>query len=387
MIKKIFLLILILSSFFLTGCINSVKLSEQAIVQAISLDLEDDKIKIGLQLFSPSKSGEGKVGASVDNAKILEATGDTITQAMQNISLLQGKKIFTGHNKVIIIGEDLAKNNLSQTLEFFSSTSFARKNVSIATCKGKAIDIIKAKINQGMLPAETLQKIIVNASEIGYADNILLYEFESAMQNNHDSAILPIFDVKKEEKKDDKEQIESLSNIYISGSGIITDEGLVHVMSMSQTRGILWITDKVDLTTVISSTDVYSLCTINISNSKTKITPHVEQDSIIFDINIACKGTLGELHLRDGKNATTDDIKGIQKAIEKAIKDECNNAFYSAVIENKADIFNFGNMVWYENVEIWKTLKDNWSETATDIEINVKVDVDVDSIGLKFKNH
>lgn len=370
-------------------------------MQAVSLDLENDEIKLGLQIFAPSKSGEGKIGASADNAKIIESSGKTITEAVQNATLMQGKKIFPGHNRIIVISEEMAKEGLSQTLEFFSSNTFARKNVNVVISRGKAIDIIKTKLNQGMLPADILQKLITNANEIGYADNVLLYEFERSMKNNHDSDILPV--VKMQEKKEEKQakgkeggsdkpeeaqkgadEIESVSSIMVDGCAIITKDGLIDILDKSESRGILWIRNAIDSTTVISSTDVFSICTTNISTIETKITPTITNDDIKFNINISCKGALGELHMKEGQTADTNDIKSIQKSAEQVIEEECQAAFERVIIKDKADVFNFGDIIWNHDVDVWKNFKDDWESYLDKIEIDVTVNVDIDSVGLQF---
>lgn len=389
MIKKVSLLLLVATTLLFSGCINSIKLNEQAIVQAISLDLQEDKILLGLQIFSPSKSGEGKIGASTDNAKLIEATGENISDAIKNSNIMQGKQIFTGHNRIIVIGEELAQKGLVDILKYFSTNALSRKNVNISIAKGKAIDIIKAKLNQGMLPADTLEKIISNTNKQGYASNVLLYELERSLKNQHNSAILPCFSAieeKKDEKKsgDKKEQIEPVSNIKLNGCGIITHDGLIDILTEQETRGVLWIRDNISSTSVDVSTENVEHATVEIFNTKSKIIPQFNDDIITFELNISCRATLGEVLIKKDKKISTDEIIKIQEAAAEKIKKECMLGFSRAFVDNKADIFNFGSLIWKNNKEIWLKVKDDWANTSKNIKLIVKPKVDIDSVGLEF---
>lgn len=385
----------------LTSCINSVKLSDQAIVQAVGIDMDDDKIKLTMQIFAPSGGGDGKIGATADNAKIIEASGTTITEAMQNATLTQGKKMFSGHNRIILIGEDFAQQGIGQLLEYFSANAFARKNVNLAIARGKAGDIVKTKLNQGMVPANILQQLIINANDIGFADDVMLYEFERSMQNNYDCDILPIIQQQPQAQKeaetqpaqgmdkgggDEKKEdfIEPISTLEVDGSAIIVDGKMQDTLTEQETRGALWLRDQVQSSAVITSTDVYSLACVIVSKTRTKITPEIAGNDMLFKVKVTCDGTIGELHIADGKAPTTTDIKGIQKAAASVIEEECKIAFERAIKQNKADIFNLGDIVWANDVESWRLVRDNWAEHSDSLRIEVEATVDVDSVGLEF---
>ncbi|MEG0570196.1 MAG: hypothetical protein RR497_00950, partial [Oscillospiraceae bacterium] len=109
--KKIFVvaICLCLCTVMLSSCSGSVKLSERALVQGIGIDSDGEKIVLTLQIFSPSGGNKGELAATSENAKLIRSTGNTLAFAIENASLTQGKEIFLGHARVIVIGEELAK--------------------------------------------------------------------------------------------------------------------------------------------------------------------------------------------------------------------------------------------------------------------------------------
>lgn len=399
--KKLLLLLpIIISMLLFSSCLHAVQLNERALVQAMGIDLVDDEIKLTFQVFSPATGGGTNIGASAENAKIIESSGKTVSQAMQNATLTQGKQLFIGHMRIIIIGRELAADSIDRALSYFSSDSHSRQSISIALAKDKASDILKAKINQGILPAETLEKILLNTKENGLLLDVKLFEFIGTLQNMQQAAVMPIISVENEgekgneaqqaqaqgdEEKGKDESIEKVSSIKISGIGVFADSKLVCELNDEESRGLLWIIDEITRTSVITETEKYSLAVANIYNSSSKLTPKFEGDKITFNLSVKCEATLAESEIKKGVTISMDDIAVIEKACEEVIEKECEQAFDTAIVKNKADIFNFGNIVWHNEPDIWGSLKDNWTQTAKDTQLIVDANVTVNRVGLEIK--
>lgn len=404
--KKLLLSVLILINIFtLTGCLKTVQLNERALVQAIGIDYEDGQFELTFQIFSPTTGGGTNIGATADNAKIIESKGRTISEAVQNATMVQGKEIFVGHNRIIIIGSDFAENGLEQTLSYFTTTALSRKNVNLAVADGKAKDILKAKINQGMLPAETLEKVLENTYQNGMIENIQLFEFVRAYQNKNESAILPIIKMKKDEegsgggeeegKSGEKgkeesggkksEEIESVSSISIDGIAVISNGKMVGKLDKRLSRGVLWLRNTINKTSIETKAEKFDLAVVRVYKSNTKITPFLCENELKFKIEIECLATLEETKISDGVTVGTNDIRNVQVAAQQVIEKECNDAFEKAIKEYRADVFNLSNMICKDDIELYKKIRQNWDENVDKIEIEVSANVDIDRVGLEYK--
>ena len=51
-------------------------------------------IRMTFQVFSPAVEGGGGISATADNAKIIESSGQTVSEAVQNATMVQGKQLF-----------------------------------------------------------------------------------------------------------------------------------------------------------------------------------------------------------------------------------------------------------------------------------------------------
>lgn len=384
----------------LTSCFASEQLNERMLVQAVGIDLVEGVIEITLQVYAPATQGGSGISATSDNAKIVQARGETVTEAIQNATLMQGKTVFMGHNRVIVLGNDLATDGILSTLDYFSSNASSRHNINVIIATDTASEILSTSVNQGIVPAETLEKMITRANEIGLLKSVKLYELLSTLQNDFESATLPMIEILKDEptkavdpsSNDSNESssssnnntLEDISTITLSGTGIIKDGKLENTLTIQETRGLLFILNEVKDTTFTVQTEDYVTSAVQIYSSKSKITPSIENNKLFFHLEITSQAQLGQRELVIGKSSNESSINRLEEATAMLIEQECNLAYTKAVLETHADIFEFGNIIWQRNPNFWKMKKDNWDNAINDITFTVNSTVVINKVGLEF---
>lgn len=402
-------LVILTIPLFLTSCFKAEQLNERMLVQAVGIDLVEDEIEITLQVYAPATQGGSGISATSDNAKIVKSKGGTITEAIQNAILMQGKTVFMGHNRVIVIGSELAKDGIISTLDYFSSNASSRHNINVIIANEKASDILTTKVNQGIVPAETLEKMITRANEIGVLKNVKLYELLSTLQNDFESATLPIIQLNKEDEdsqesgikqvntesslseesrestsKSTQDELDTVSTLKVYGTGIIQNGKLVNELTLEESRGLLFILNEIESSTFTVSTQDYKTAGVKVYESKSKITPTIEHGKIQFHLEITSQAQLGQRELVSNKKATESSIKQLENATALKIEEECKQVFQKAVLESKADIFEFGHIMWQRNPEIWNTTKNNWNNIVNEIEFTVESKVIINRVGLEL---
>lgn len=397
-----YIIIIVIIPTLLTSCFRSEQLNERMLVQAIGVDLIDGVIEITLQVYAPATQGGSGISATPDNAKIVKAKGTTITQAIQNATLTQGKTVFMGHNRIIVLGSDLAKDGIIATLDYFSSNATTRHNINVVIAEEKASDILTAKINQGIVPAETLEKMVKRAYELGLLKNVKLYELLSTLQNNYESATLPIISTIDENKvqtvnaeaegegeetstsSESSNELDSISNIEVKGTAIITEGKYVNTLSIENSRGLLFILNEIKDTNFTVESEDFSSAAVKIHSSKSELTPTIENGKIHFDLKITSQASLGQRELKGNVDATIDSIAQLELATAKLIEQECMEAYNKAVKESNSDIFNFGDIIWKSNPDIWKTTQNTWSDNVNEITFTVNSTVVINRVGLEL---
>ena len=323
---------------------------------------------------------------------------------MQNATLSQGKQLFVGHARIIIVGRALAERGLEQPLSYFSANAWSRQSVHLAVAEDTAAEILTAQINQGILPAETLEKISENAEENGVIQNIRLYEFLKALEAGHESSVLPMLRLKKSgegsggseegsgpegKPEGGQKTIDEVSSVEMAGMAVFSGAKLAGTLTGEESRGLLWARNAVRRTVLTVHTSQYETVALRVYESSAKLTPVVSEGpdgvQIGFMLAINCEAAVGESLLRPGAEIGQADAEELAYAGEAIIRQEAQAAFQRAVRELRADVLELGSRLWIREPALWKTIQADWSSVLPNLDFHVEVKIDLDRVGMEYK--
>lgn len=350
--KAILLSLTIIISLCLFGCMDRTNLKERALISGFAIDLNENGFEVGLEIFDGEEALEPKT------ANVTVASGKTIAEAIDNAGLALGRSIFLGQNRIVILGEKLAKSGISEVISYFNESGITLRNVELAVSEGSAVSLLKDTRIAGETPSKRIEKIIKSSEKNGLVAETLLYEYERGSYFPFQSAVLPVVSVKNGENADE---------IAVTKSGVFKDDKQAAVLSKDETAGYLWLQGKVKKTKLTVEEEKENFL-VNVTKAKSEVNPSVSVDGLKLEINIEAKGQTAE---------ETDESKrkAIAKICEEKIKSECHKAIDSALIENKADVFSFTSAVWRKIPDEFKKMKGRELDLLqkADIKINVSV--------------
>jgi spore germination protein KC len=375
------LFILAMSIFLLSGCWNRIEINDIAIVTAVGLDQEDGKIRLSLQVAVPSKLGptSGATGGGGENSTfMISDTGATLSEAYRHLQGKLSRRIFFSHSRVLIIGEELAKKGVSHILDFYSRFHEPRMNSYIMFTKGKAFEIIKNKPTLESVTAEETREL--TKLSVGLSVNIK--EFLDMLLTEGLEPVAPQFSSEPLEIKGGSEADKTQA---IIGAAVFKDDKLVGWMNDSQTRGILWLRDEMELgviTVNVPEEKGGGHISTNIIRTETEIVPKIKNGEISIAVNTTSEMNVmenaSELNLDDSKN-----IDKLQSEIEKEVKDRIQSVLDKAKDDLGTDIFGFGEAVYKKYPKQWNDkYKKDWNERFTELEVSIHPTVYVRRIGL-----
>ena len=111
------LLILLIIPFILSGCYDYNELNDLAIISGIGIDYEDEEYVVTYEILSTKKEGETSASSSTYN---VTSRGKTVVEAFSNNGNLMDKVPYFEHVDVVVISEEIAKNNLKEVGEYTS---------------------------------------------------------------------------------------------------------------------------------------------------------------------------------------------------------------------------------------------------------------------------
>src|SRR5690554_5832235 len=167
--RRIYLwVIFLLFLLSISGCWDNMDINERSFTSAIGLDKgEDSGVEISLQVIRPNIIRANQEGGTSESAMWVSSTkGDTVFDAIREQLKTIHRKPFYSHLRVIIIGEELAKEGIRDVLDFFVRDHEVRITPKIIIAKGiKAKEIVSANSKLESIPALHLEGVL----EIGRA--------------------------------------------------------------------------------------------------------------------------------------------------------------------------------------------------------------------------
>ncbi|REK76892.1 Ger(x)C family spore germination protein [Paenibacillus paeoniae] len=373
--KSILLLLTLLILILQTGCWSRIELNDVAIVTASAIDLaQDGKYKLSVQILKMkmTKGMSEKGGSSEKATLIMSARGDTIMEAFNVLDKKIPRLIIFSHNRVIIVGEKLARAGLAPAIDFFSRHREARGNSFLLTTRGEAAELLKVPANFEIFTAEEMREE-EKASMLDTASirDFIYRLFEKGIEpTSSQMQIVPMSDPNGDPTKEDE------MGLGLVGVGIYRKDKLLGWMDRPEAECLLWLRNRMKnaiLTVAIPGKDKSTgRVSVQVNGAKTKFKSKISGEKIQFDISVKMTGELFE-------NSTKLSIKEmnnlniIQQALEKEIENRVTMTVTKLQKQFKSDVIGFGNILHRQHKNDWnKTYVSRWEEEFPNIEVNTK---------------
>lgn len=117
--------------FFFSNDFGLIDIQKTAIIMAVGIDREDNTFIVTTQIAVPEASSQGEQAQAVQ----IESRGDTVADALSQINVKTGwypKLVFCN---LIIIGQEAAKRNVFDALDFFLRDEYMSDGCLVATLR------------------------------------------------------------------------------------------------------------------------------------------------------------------------------------------------------------------------------------------------------------
>jgi len=356
----------------LSGCLGAREINDLEIVIGMGVDKgEGGQISLTAQIVNvsssgggPSSSGGGGEGKPFWN---VSSKGDSIFEAVRQITHMTGNRLFISHNQAVIFGNDIAAEGLQKYLDFFLRAHEMRPTALILVAEDKASDVMDAKPETEKYPALNIAKLVETYGFTSHLYKVNMKDFASSLMSGTTAQIAPLLSIVKEEESED---------IYVSGMVVFKDGKMVGKLNHDEARGLLWVLGKVESGVLdVSLPDGKGKAILEIMKAKGQVTPVMEDDKIAFQIKIKAETSLSEQTTTENL-ATNEMFEKIQEASAEIIHQEIMAAFDKSK-EFNADIFGFGEMLHKKYSEQWKKIEKNWDEIYPTIQLNINAETKI----------
>lgn len=373
--KKITIIFTIwLFPLLLTGCWDRVEINDLALVLATGIDIsEEGEIELSVQLAIPKAMGGGQGssgGQGGDQPTTVEkVTGRTIFDCQSKLQASTSRRLFWGHNRVVIIGEKLAEIGIQKHVDFFARHPEPRLRAYVFVSKGKPTDILKIVPDFDDSSSEVAREIA--KFEIGMS--VTLKELIEMLSGDANTA-LPWIEVEKE--------VQGKGGVQVYGTAVFKKDKMIGRMDEELSRGLLWLRNEIKLAAVtIKPEDAEGQISFDLLRSRTELIPKIENDNWKMTIKVTTEDDAVENETKLNL-MNPEVVKKLQKQMEAEIKERIRLALEQVQKEMKVDILGFAEIFHRQYPDQWSKVKDQWEEKFPEINIEIQAKAYIKRPGL-----
>jgi len=365
MTKKIIIIVII---FLLTGCFDHQELNEIAILTATEINKNDDEFIINAEIINPQSPDKTTIVSSP--FIMYQSKGKTIQEAYRMIKLSSSRYIYPDHLRIVIIDEELAKNDISEILDFYLRNPLARTEFKILIGKDK--DILNTITPIDPISSNSILDTLETSSNyLGITNIVTLNNLADMKLNPNKEIILPSIELEKKENNNDtikNTESSSPNTMYkLSTLAIFKDNKLIGYLTKDESITYNLIENKLKNTIITYECEKNKYLSYEIINNNSKITTKNKE----ININIDITGTINEsacnIKLNNESNITNLETS-LSNYLQGNITKNINN------IRNtyNSDVFGFLDIIYKHDYQTYEEIKDTWyNKTFKTIKINI----------------
>lgn len=360
----------------LTGCWNYREIDQLHMVSGFAVDKSPEgKFLVTAETVDIKTGGK----ESTFSPMILTAEGETLLDAIRNIIIISGRKLYWSHAKVVIIGQDLAREGIIQILDLITRDPEPRLELNVMISKEKtAREIFLLGSTTSKIQSFEIYMAVKSQKSLSKAPTTKVYQLVNSLSNEKESTVLPAIGFAMNAGK---------KNIALSGAAVMKKEKLVGFLDEEEAKHILFVKNQIKggvLPELKSGKASHSSISLEIFENKTKITPICSDGKI--SINVDIKTSVG-VDEHDTKKSYIDQksISMLKREAEKSLENNIKNTISKVQGKYGVDIFGFGNEIRIKMPSLWKSVANDWDRLFRNLNVDVKASIDIRNTGLTVK--
>ena len=127
---------------FCNGCWDKKEFNQLAIAQTIAVDYDKGQYELTIQLVMPTASD---TDVSSDSMWIIQGNGESVAEAMEQISRSAPRELYLDHLDIVLLGEGLLQHDVRQGMEYLIQEDVLRRRTSLLAVKGNAGELLQIK--------------------------------------------------------------------------------------------------------------------------------------------------------------------------------------------------------------------------------------------------
>ena len=361
----------------LSGCVQiamgRAEIDKLFIIRLFSFDeTKEGKVKITVTTKTLS-TGEGGE-QSLQKGESIVAEGETVFDAVRNMSTYADRKLNAGHTEFILFGESLARKGILPYLDFISRHPEFRYNAKLYIIKGSTANSLVEKASTSKyFVGDRLARIEEHTGRTSTVGVITLNEALLIFDEGYLGTFIPCIEPVPTRASGEKP---GTCDMIISSYAIFREDKLHYFTSREESRGINWILNRIGSGIIVVKDQTGQEISMVIIHGASEVKPRIEGGKLYCSVEVSLVTNIGEIM---GGRSIFDraSLDYLTEQQEKSIKREVENAIRIAQ-EKNSDHFSIISKFGIKYPLLRDYFQENWQKLFPDIKFEVSVDSRID---------
>lgn len=352
---------------FLTGCrdVNIYSAHSEpedlVVIKTIGIDYENGVVKV---TAAAGTTSDGK------KPEIYTSSASTLAEAINGIQNgYMGKEAYFSHTENVLIGEEAAKNGLSQYLDYIGRNVYMRLSAGLFIVQGNTAQrLMEDTTGENTASSEMLEAISKKSEYMASGKVFTCQEIMSGLAENGSALVYAV-------EKGDQMQAgaDETASIKPVGYALIKDGYLEEYLETGVTEGAGMIMGHTKSGMLTVDVEGHGSVTLKITDIKTKYEPSYadgEMTAVMIKISV-------KMNIEESAEDLNFINESMRKKIENAASEEIKDTVELAINKSKefgSDFLGMGDEININDPYKFRKTYENWEEKFPEIKINFEIE-------------
>ncbi len=391
-------LILVLLLLSLSGCWDAREMNHIALVMAVGIDRSEkdpSRFLVTIQVARPGSArseqagGGGGGGGGKEPVYTVSADGDTIFAAIRNLAQFTSRRILWAHNNVVVIGEEVAREDITPIVDFFTRNQELRMRTWVVVARGSTAQaVVAAKTGLEDIPANSISAVMRYAFLPGESVRTDMNHVIHAVLTGDQHPVISAVRLTPRAAAPESQGEKGLGlQVELRGTALFNGVKLVGFVDGSQGRGLLWLRDQMK-NAVISipcpNADNVGLA-IELRSPEVQIRPDFEGSTPVINLNVRSRAWLSERDCPTEGRSRSVMLQEVAGAVEDDIRLSIEGTLSTLQQELKLDAILFAKRFHDEYPAWWQAHHSEWGDLFPTVQTRINVSVQLGKMGLYIR--
>lgn len=360
-----------------TGCRAAIRerkeIEDLYFIEAVAVDRSPSKpdyVRLTIVYQRVEMQGGGGTQSEQKKTIFMSSEGRTVYEAAILFNSFVDKKVFWGHTKYILIGEEAAKDGITKYLDFFIRSFQIRLHTKLVVVRGgTAEEAVASTSTVYSFISERLTSLFENSRNLSFSSPVRLIDFIQHSESGYLSPYLPcihMVDIMCEPV-----DAHGAKEMDLGGYAVFKGSRLFTYLTEERARALNILTNRMDSGIIIVKDTSNKDVSLEIISVRSGILPRFDGDRLSVTVNIGFSTNITEQESSEDIYRESS-LNLLREQQEKIIKSQVEDIITFAQ-ENNVDIFGIADAVRLKYPVKWEKIKDRWDEIFPSIEIKPEV--------------